>query len=241
MINLHVIVKILISLSLKISLPVSFAYQDMDVLMGKKLVLKNCQSYKAQYYLRKKKIVLYYFSASWVDDVELLRKLKVLYFENMQRNIGIEIIFVSCDNDEKKFSKNFRDHHGPWPGVSPDNKALFQELVYLYNITCLPQMIVVRKEDGFIITRRGKEEFEKSGINVLVTWSDYDPNLTLIDDNLFDLKNEAIPDGTPEKPPENVEERSNQPKEGDAVSLEPGQNKALSFASNRQETGSGKK
>ncbi|KAJ8925273.1 hypothetical protein NQ315_009101 [Exocentrus adspersus] len=165
----------------------------MDMLAGKKLVMKNCQTYKAALYLRNVKIIIYYFSASWVDDLDLLDKLKIIHAENKKRNLAMEVIYVSADSDEKQFSKYFRDHHGPWPSISINNTVLSEELRYRYNITCLPQMVVVRKEDSFVITRRGREELEKTGINVLVAWSDYEPDLILTDDNFEDNLVETKP------------------------------------------------
>lgn len=214
----------------------------MDVLQGKKLIMKNCQSYKAYYYLRKTKIIIYYFSASWVDDVGLLRKLKEIYAENVKRGIGMEVIYVSSDTDEKQFSKYFREHHGPWPSIPSKNVELAEELRYRYNITCLPQIVVIRKEDGFIITRRGKEELEKSGINVLVAWSDYEPNLILIDDTLIDLIEQTNSEDASEygKPYKSVAEPSEEREEEDDTDSELIQNKVLSFAANRYHQGNGK-
>lgn len=169
----------------------------MDMLQGKKLVTKDCQSHKAAHYLKKANIIIYYFSASWVADMDVLEKLKAIYVENENREMGMEVIYVSSDTEEKQFSKTFRERHGSWPAIAPQNVALAEELRYRYDITSLPRIIVVRKEDGFIISRRGREELEKSGINVLVTWTDYESDLIMIDDNLIDL---ATPAGIAEEP-----------------------------------------
>lgn len=42
--------------------------------------------------------------------------------------------------------------------------------MYQFNITHVP-CVVVMKPDGTIITKKGVEEIERLGINVLVTWS----------------------------------------------------------------------
>lgn len=209
----------------------------MDMIQGKKLVTKDCQSHKATHYLKKVKIIIYYFSASWVDDIDLLNKLKTIYAENVKREIGMEVIYVSADTEEKQFSKPFREHHGPWPAIAPKHIALAEELRYRYNITCLPQIVVVRKEDGFIISRRGREELEKSGINVLVVWSDYEPNLILLDDNLIDLTTPEQGEG-PHPVAESAKsaEQLKQPEEEEEEEDDFGQiqSKVLSFGSGRQ-------
>lgn len=45
----------------------------------------------------------------------------------------------------------------------------FSELKYKYNVTNIPHVVAV-KRDGSLITKRGKNEIEEIGINVLVTW-----------------------------------------------------------------------
>lgn len=41
----------------------------------------------------------------------------------------------------------------------------------MYEVTTIPQVVVVRLCDGVLITKNGKEEIEKLGKNVLVAWS----------------------------------------------------------------------
>ncbi|XP_018569108.1 nucleoredoxin-like protein 2 [Anoplophora glabripennis] len=207
----------------------------MDMLQGKKLVTKDCQSHKATHYLKKAKIIIYYFSASWVDDVDLLQKLKAIYAENVKREIGMEVIYVSSDTEEKPFNKPFREHHGPWPAIAPKNIALAEELRHRYNITCLPQIIVVRKEDGFIITRKGREELQKTGMNVLVVWSDYDPDMTLIDDNLIDLTTPQQQEvATETAKPDEATEPKQQKEEYDEYDFTQIQSKVFSFGPGRK-------
>lgn len=45
--------------------------------------------------------------------------------ESVNRNIGLEVIFVSSDEDEEKFWKYFTTEHGPWYAV-PYNDDLAQ-------------------------------------------------------------------------------------------------------------------
>lgn len=46
-----------------------------------------------------------------------------------------------------------------------------RELKYKYNVTTIPQVVVVRK-DGSLISKSGEKEIEEIGVNVLVTWTD---------------------------------------------------------------------
>lgn len=143
----------------------------MDMLEGKSLTNQMNQTYSASIILKNKKIVVYYFTASWVPTKDLLEKLLVVYQENQKRKTGIEIIFVSADNEERSYSLEFATH-GTWLAI-PFKNDTSVELRWKYDVTSLPQLIVVRKDDGLIITRKGKEELMELGLNVLVTWTEY--------------------------------------------------------------------
>ncbi|KAJ8963356.1 hypothetical protein NQ318_018828 [Aromia moschata] len=142
----------------------------MDMLEGKKVVTANCQSFHVNRVLKTAKIIAYYFTASWVNHPDLLEKLKAVYEEGKRRHSGMEVIYVSADTEEKLFTKHFKEH-GPWYSI-PFGNTLAEVLRWRYNITCMPQIVVVRK-DGLIVTRRGTRELEELDIDVLVTWTDY--------------------------------------------------------------------
>lgn len=142
------------------------------MLEGQILINKDIQSFTASRLLKNIKIVVYLFTASFVDCGDLLEKLIGIYHENQKRKSGIEVIFVSADNEEIEFYKEFTTH-GPWLGI-PFKNDVAVELRWKYDVTSLPQVIVVRKDDGLVITRKGREELLKLGINVLVTWTEYE-------------------------------------------------------------------
>lgn len=141
------------------------------MLEGKCLINQKNQMHAASKILKNKKIIVYFFTASWVPTEHLLERLCAVYQENQKRNTGIEIIYVSADNEERSYSLEFSTH-GPWLAIPFKNDASV-ELRWKYDVTSLPQLIVVKKEDGQIITRKGKEELLDIGLNVLVTWTEY--------------------------------------------------------------------
>lgn len=143
------------------------------MLTGKSLIDQKNQKHSSSKILDDKKIVIYYFTASWVPAKELLERLLLVYEGNQKRKTGIEVIYVSADNEERSYLQEFSTH-GPWLAIPfKDDTSL--ELRWKYDVTSLPQLIVVRKEDGLIITRKGKEELMELGLNVLVTWTEYVP------------------------------------------------------------------
>lgn len=143
----------------------------MDMLHGKKLISKNYQTQPSSKILKDKNIIIYFFTASWVETADLTEKLIFVYNENLKRKTGLEVIYVSADNEEKAYRQEFA-RHGSWLAV-PFKDETSVELRWKYDVTSLPQLIVVKKTNGVIITRKGREELLKLGLNVLVTWTEY--------------------------------------------------------------------
>ncbi|KAJ8963345.1 hypothetical protein NQ318_018817 [Aromia moschata] len=140
----------------------------MDVLGGMMILTHDLKHHYASKYLKSKKTIIYFFSSSTADNGEFLDALKQFYEENRKRKVGMEIIYVSSDSSEDEFQEYFKQQ-GPWIAI-PFKASMCDELRWMYDITYLPQLVVVKKSDGSIISKRGKEELEKLGINVLVTW-----------------------------------------------------------------------
>ncbi|KAH1010419.1 hypothetical protein HUJ05_004720 [Dendroctonus ponderosae] len=152
----------------------------MDMLQGKKVMSKDGSLHPIKYVLKNKRILVYLFTASFVNRPEFLQKLRMVYQENLKRNAGMEVVYVSSDTDEKNYKYDFTIRQGPWLAVPFKDPVAIElrqacELItcrYKYDISSLPTVIVVNKE-GDIITRSGREELEEIGINVIVTWTEY--------------------------------------------------------------------
>ncbi|KAL1518326.1 hypothetical protein ABEB36_001965 [Hypothenemus hampei] len=143
----------------------------MDMLEGKNVMSKDGSLHPIKNVLKKKRLLIYLFTASFVNRPEFMQKLKNVYQENLKRNTGMEIIYVTSDTEEKNFKHDFTIRQGPWLAI-PFKDTVAIELRYKYEISSLPTLVVVNKE-GEIITRSGREELEKLGINVLVTWTEF--------------------------------------------------------------------
>ncbi|XP_049818170.1 nucleoredoxin-like protein 2 isoform X2 [Aethina tumida] len=132
----------------------------MDSLVGRTLLGKDGTLKSVDDAFDKKvKTILYYFTASYVHEQKhIAYALQNVYNESKLRNIGWEVIYVTSDTKETEFMKDFQSEtHGNC------------ELRYKYNITNLPNIVVVRL-NGDIVTTNGRVELEAIGMNVLVTW-----------------------------------------------------------------------
>ncbi|CAG9822922.1 unnamed protein product [Phaedon cochleariae] len=143
---------------------------NIETLVGKHILTKDGQVISVCRHFKAKKILIYFFSAAWAPAIDVIARLKSLYVENLNRNTRMEIIFVSSDTDESTFNQYFAEQ-GPWCAI-PFRSAICDELRWMYGITCLPQIIVIRT-DGTVITRKGKDELESLGNNVIVCWAEY--------------------------------------------------------------------
>ncbi|CAG9865483.1 unnamed protein product [Phyllotreta striolata] len=143
----------------------------MDVLYDKKLRLPDGKIISAQEHLQKTKVIVFFFSAGWVNNTEeLIDKIKMIHDEIRKQRLKIEIIYVSADNEQSEYD-GYMQKQGRWCAL-PFKEASNDELRWRHNITCLPQ-VVVCKLDGTVVTVKGKDELYKKGKNVLVTWTEW--------------------------------------------------------------------
>ncbi|CAH0564797.1 unnamed protein product [Brassicogethes aeneus] len=143
----------------------------MDTLTGCQVLKKDGKLKNAEDILNPKiTTVIYLFTAGHVTGRDIvLKTLKKVYHESKRRGGSWEVFFVSSDKSEEAFKAEFfSDKHGNWYAL-PYNDPRCEELRYKYNISSLPNVVVVRT-DGEVVTLNGREDLESIGINVIVTW-----------------------------------------------------------------------
>ncbi|KAK5647486.1 hypothetical protein RI129_002378 [Pyrocoelia pectoralis] len=142
----------------------------MDSIQGVELIKADGGVRQANTVIQNNRYIMYYFSAVWCLGCKfILPKITEIY-ESRKRQIPLEIIYVSFDNNKEEMMQCFKDNHGDWLAI-PFGSSTIQELKVRYGVTYVP-FIVVLRNDGTIITTNGKKEVEDLGINVLVTWTD---------------------------------------------------------------------
>ncbi|CAH1363693.1 unnamed protein product [Tenebrio molitor] len=147
-------------------------YRIMDLLQGKQLLNKIKKLIPAEDAMKNKTIIIFFFGAMWCKSPDckvILQKLKELHKENLRRNMGLEVIYVSSDTSLEDFDAFYKTQGG-WFAV-PYQDDLAEQLRRVFGITNVPNLIVVKK-NGDIITKAGRQEIVEKGLNVLVTWTD---------------------------------------------------------------------
>ena len=114
--------------------------------------------------------VLLYFSAGWCAPCDqFLQVLKDFYSEvNLTEKI-VEIMYVSCDNDEAQFKESYAKM--PWITV-PFNNPKHSELKKKFEIIGVPVVLVCEAQTGFVVSHKGRKDIFDHGVMSLKHWTD---------------------------------------------------------------------
>lgn len=117
--------------------------------------------------LKDKKLVAYYFSASWCPPCRKFTPELVKFYK--ENNKDMEIVLISRDTDEKAQLKYMRDYRMPWKTLawgSAEGEALVEQ----YQIQGIPSLVVV-DANGNEITRQGVREVYQNPKTVAEEWA----------------------------------------------------------------------
>lgn len=99
------------------------------------------------------KVIGFYFSAHWCPPCRgFTPKLAEFYLKSL-KDKGLEIVFVSSDNDEEAFKEYYGEQ--PWLALSYSDRKQKEQLSNLYGVSGIPSFVIVDK-DGSTITKEGR-------------------------------------------------------------------------------------
>ena len=115
-----------------------------------------------------KKLILFYFSASWCPPCQQFTPyLAEVYEEWKNSENDFEIIFVSNDKDETSFNNYLKKM--PWYAIDFKERDALMLLSYLYPSKGIPHLVVVN-QNGYAIDNKGVEKVSKDPIGCLNAW-----------------------------------------------------------------------
>lgn len=117
--------------------------------------------------LKDKKLVAYYFSASWCPPCRAFSPELVKFYEKNKDEV--EIILISHDQNKQAQFKYMKDYEMPWKTLVLGSKEV-QELVDTYEIQGIPALVVVDAQ-GKEITRNGVREVYGNPEGVVAEWA----------------------------------------------------------------------
>ena len=116
----------------------------------------------------KDKMIAIYFSAHWCPPCRQFTP-KLVEFRDACAKDNFEVVFVSCDNDEKAMKGYMKDMNMKWLAV-PYGSPLRKQLMNTYKVSGIPYLVVLDK-DGKIISTNARMEVTKEGIKAFKLWS----------------------------------------------------------------------
>ena len=102
------------------------------------------------------------FSANWSDTCTKFLQIVDRFYNhpNIKENRAFEIIYVSCDFDDESLLQAIKKHSIGYPSIKPKS-ILAESLKEHYEITSIPQLLLVHPETGRIIEKDCKKELER--------------------------------------------------------------------------------
>lgn len=116
-------------------------------------------------------VTLLYFCSPLDDECKDFQKvLTRVYRKAKELNRSMEVVYVPTEVDmpEAEFMRNFTVFHGPWWFMDMHSVAV-RELIYMFSVTSIPTVVALTS-NGEIISVTGKQQIEKLGYDVLITW-----------------------------------------------------------------------
>ncbi|XP_031767862.2 uncharacterized protein LOC116413357 [Galleria mellonella] len=112
-------------------------------------------------------VLVLLFSARGTDRNGIVEKFYEIYENVKFLNLPIEVIYVPLEETEEEMKQSF-EKQANWFTLKPYD-PLVLKLKYMYDITCIPHILVL-KIDGTIISTHGMVDLEQYGKNAILTW-----------------------------------------------------------------------
>eukprot|EP00800_Vazella_pourtalesii_P000976 TRINITY_DN10822_c1_g2_i1.p1 TRINITY_DN10822_c1_g2~~TRINITY_DN10822_c1_g2_i1.p1 ORF type:complete len:642 (+),score=167.92 TRINITY_DN10822_c1_g2_i1:37-1926(+) len=102
------------------------------------------------------------FSANWSDTcVSFIQTMDKFYNNpSIKENKKFEVIYVSCDYDDESLLQGIKKHSIGYVCIKPKS-LLAENLKEHYEVSSIPQLLLVNPETGRVIERDGKKELDK--------------------------------------------------------------------------------
>lgn len=145
----------------------SFAFKPFNWLKNAVIYNKKNEVIPTTWIKDNTDVLLLLFTAKGVDKDGLINNFYTIYENVKYINLPIEVIYVPLDETEEEMKESYEDQAN-WFTLKFDD-PLVHELKYMYEVTCLPH-IVVLKSDCSIISKHGLLDLEQYGKNAVITW-----------------------------------------------------------------------
>lgn len=142
--------------------------KSLQDLFPAELINTSGRKINAKTALQGKKFIAVYFSASWCGPCRGFTPQLVRFYKQVARKNNLEVIFVSCDKDEKAMVDYMKKDAMPWlaiPFGNPGNA----ELKKMCNARGIPQLTIF-DSTGKIISQNARWDVVILGKNAVQAW-----------------------------------------------------------------------
>lgn len=118
-------------------------------LIGKGSSAINVHKLKVDY-------VMLYFSAHWCPPCKAFTPALAKFYDEHASDKSFEIVFVTCDNNEKEFNSYFKTM--PWLAINFDEEQLREKMTSKYDVEGIPYLVVIDAKTGELVTTKGRQQ-----------------------------------------------------------------------------------
>ena len=110
------------------------------------------------------------FCAGWCPPCRtFLGLLKEFYSEVNIDSKQCEVLYVPLDRTEAEFQESYAAM--PWLAISHSDQARIKSLKERYRVTGIPHCVIVRSEDGALVTPAGRKDIHERGTKSIEDWN----------------------------------------------------------------------
>ena len=148
---------------------------DMELLLGKNLMVSVDKKEATKSALGDASIVALYFSASWCPPCRSFTPM-LSQFYKAAKSLGVEIVFVSSDRDTSSFNEYFAKM--PWLAIPHEAEHFRRELSSVMKVQGIPTLIILDAKTGKLISDSGRTEVMSAGSDakdLVAQWKTKEP------------------------------------------------------------------
>ncbi|XP_013144818.1 PREDICTED: uncharacterized protein LOC106108260 [Papilio polytes] len=117
--------------------------------------------------LRSAPAIALLFTSRGVDRDGIIARFCRIYRDISDLHLPLEVIYVPMDETAQEAAAAYREQPD-WLTLRVAD-PLVLELRYMHEVTCLPQLLVVRG-DGALVSSQGVSDLEQYGKNAVLSW-----------------------------------------------------------------------
>lgn len=137
-----------------------------ESLIGTQLVGHDGKSVPLETVLSGKKVLAFYFSASWCPPCRSFTPKLVDFYHDNKGDMAV--VLVTSDRSYGDMIEYMRSHSMPWPAI-PHGDTHIRTLSSKYGVRGIPALVVV-DESGRLITSEGRSDVMRKGNKAILDW-----------------------------------------------------------------------